>query len=259
MDNTELDHLTDQEKQQLEEDRVYYAVREQKAVINPDIGENSYHRNPLTWHGRVEQTFGQNLLDKLKARIPSGAILEVGSSAGLTTKELAHYFGDKVRVIGIDIDVDLLTEKSPKTHLFRNIRPLNLGVTQEKASEAKGTFFLQGDGYFPPLKEDSLEAIFAMNNIFHAVENGKISFEALKKTFLNWLKLLKPGGLICISGEVGGGAYIIFEVISKDEVKVFAEDKHLGEYEYNASIDVFHKLKLAFKELGLMEYKEESI
>ncbi|MBI2404579.1 class I SAM-dependent methyltransferase [Candidatus Gottesmanbacteria bacterium] len=185
-----------------------------------------YQHTKLTWPGRVEETFGVSLLEQLKDLIPQGTILDIGSSIGDTTREMAHVFGDNVQVTGIEIDAGMFGEKGKFLQkLYKTV------VDAKKRTYTQGgnpPQFVQADGYFPPFAENSFHAVFMMNNLYQSVQHFKISSEQLKVIVGNIRHITKPGGFFLVSGISRGAdhPFVIFRFDAMKNATIFAESDH---------------------------------
>lgn len=175
-----------------------------------------YQHTNLTWPGRVEETFGVSLLEQLKDFIPQGTVLDIGSSTGDTTREMVHVFGDKVQVIGIELDADMFGKKGKfLQELYKTVRDAKEQTYTQGGNPPQ---FVQANGYFPPFAENSFHAVFMMNNLYQSVQHFRISSEQLNVIVGNIRHITKPGGFFLVSG-ISGGAYHPFVIFRFDEMK----------------------------------------
>ena len=204
----------------------------------------SYQHTKLTWAGRVEETFGAPLLEKLRGLIPEGKVLDIGSSTGDTTREMAKIFGNMVQVVGIELDADMFGEKGKNLQeLFKSV-----GQVKERTDTQDGNqpHFAQANGYFPPFGKNSFNAVFMMNNLYQTVEHQRISADQLKVVMGNISHIIKPNGFLCVSGLFGAAhPFIIYRFDEKKNVSIFAESKIDSKSDRNLSDnfdDIFHTI-----------------
>lgn len=188
----------------------------------PNYDEDSrYHTDNVTWEGRVEQTFGSELIKELKAEIPRGIILEVGASIGETTKDLSSIFGENVQVVGIEVDRSMFVDSEFRRRteqLAKTMGIITKGNEKEYKSSGRKPIIFAADGYNPPFAENSFEAVFIMNNLFQSVQQGGIQGESLKSVMKNISEIVKPRGFLCISGR---DHYVIYRFDEDKQPKIW--------------------------------------
>jgi len=138
--------------------------------IKPKLDLKRYWDLSSSYYGRVEETFEDRL-----PKIVSGKILDWGCSIGFTSKELSILYPN-CSITGLDIS---FFKKWPK--------------------EEKNISFVQGDGYFPPFKEETFDAVFCMNNLTLLLERTRDYNEFIKKSVLSIGSLVKPKGYLIFS------------------------------------------------------------
>ncbi len=163
--------------------------------ITDRIHSREYHINTYSLVNRVYDTFGANVLKKLKNHVRSRKILDSGCSTGLTTVEMASLFPDAT-IVGLDFqkrklgkDFDLAVER--------------YGNEDDNAREdfKKRISFVQGDMYFPSFQRRSFKAIFMMNNFLNTMRNTNISDAQVNTIMSNVGNLLEEDGWLCLSDE----------------------------------------------------------
>lgn len=157
------------------------------------IGDRIYHAPHLTYPGRFRQSVSAehcHYLQEFGQYIPK-KFLEVGSSSGFTTEELAQILHPNSTVIGIDLDaVDAIGKRS----IYET---LNDHQANGHGAHSKPQI-LTADGYDLPFAKHSFDGIIALNNfLLKAIE---YSDDPNKLTNLvnYWLQFLKPNGVIIL-------------------------------------------------------------
>ena len=162
------------------------------------------HERRISYYGRASSTFGSDVLNYLKEHIQEGRILDSGTSSGAVATELAIILGDQVSVVGLDIHTRAIElakqQETQEKSVAGENAPEQPKTVEGRAALAKRLNWVQGDSYFPPFPNDSFEAVFMMNNIYHIIQSKDISQHELKIVLKNQLAILKPGGYLCISG-----------------------------------------------------------
>lgn len=184
-----------------------YSLR-QTFNYNDPVREG-YHSNMYTGHFRVGEQFGANLREKLKIkRNCKLRIVDLGCSRGFTTVEIAARFGSNTRVFGLDqyfrvvkfINAPKIVEyynKAITDDSFNHLMPVSLSQIH----------FLEGDAYYPPFAEESMDIAFAMNNIYQVARKGELTVEQQALIFRNVMKIVRPNGFFCYSGVFGEDFY----------------------------------------------------
>ncbi len=126
---------------------------------------------------RFLQTFPRVILP----RISLGKILDLGSSSGETTQEIADIYPDS-SVTGIDINPKRI-KKARRSDLNPNIE------------------FLIADGYKMPFSNLTFDAVFCMNNLNQAIGCEMISKERLVEIANEIAIVIKPRGYLMFSGQ----------------------------------------------------------
>lgn len=145
-------------------------------------------------YGQKYNTFFDYFAKKLVALagLRAGAhVLDVATGRGAILKEAAEAVGPKGNVVGIDISSEMIRLTSEALRRYKNI--------QLKRMDAENL----------DLEDASFDYVFCGFAIFF--------FPNLDKVFLEFMRVLKPGGKICIStwGE-GDYHYQIFHSIYKN-------------------------------------------
>ncbi len=202
-----------------------------------------YHTEFLTWAGRVEQTFGRNI-EKLRKIITHGNILEVGSSTGETTKDLANIFGSNVQVYSIEVNRQMLIdskERSIAERVARVLGDVTGGDERQYQTGGKDPVIFAGDGYRPPFAKNTFEAVFLMNNLYQSIQQNTLGDKQTESIMVNISNIIKPGGFLCISGtEAKGSPFVIYR---------FDENKNPFIFDKNIKDDkgkVFDRISNAF-------------
>ncbi len=121
-------------------------------LINPfpnnsqSFSKRGYHTLDLSYCGRVRETFGKD-----PPQLLHGNILDIGCSLGETTLELSTLY-PQATVFGIDINISRIKYASDMI-------------------KGKNVFHLVADGLNIPFPENSYDAVFCMNNIYHVLAN----------------------------------------------------------------------------------------
>ena len=176
-----------------------------------------YHLTHLSIEGRVLNTFGAETINYLREKNRNGNVLDIDSSTGVTTKEMARIFPDS-HVVGIEVDPKMFGEEGKmwrETYARRYL-------TKESPPQQNQPDFAVADGYNLPFASNSFETVFANNNLWHVVEDDKMTPERAKEIFRDIIRTIEPGGHLCISGNSikTVSPYIIFEVDEQKNVKI---------------------------------------
>ncbi len=119
-----------------------------------------YWKRTHTSLGRVKNTFGSSILDKIKAEIPKGKILDLGCSDGKSTEELCTLFPG-CSVTGIDI---------------------NEGKVQEAIARAgRKAEYLVEDGFNCGFPDESFDAVVSMNNLCLSIAYDNLAEQKLRQ------------------------------------------------------------------------------
>ena len=122
---------------------------------------------------RVKSTFEGSL-----PSIPSGNILDLGCSIGVTTEEIASAYSD-CKIYGLDIN------------------PKAVEIARERVKN-KSIEFLVGDGFKQPFSTEYFNGIFCMNNLGFTFNPEKP--QIFKKHLDNVLSMIKKEGYLLFSG-----------------------------------------------------------
>jgi len=164
-------------------------------VEDPIDSRLSYNFQHYTYFGRVADLFGnsQELIQN-----PSH-ILDNGCHTGMTTREMVRRW-KTARVVGLDV------MQSWISHALEGNAWSSL--LDEELDRLK---FVHGDGYFPKkyVGDMRFDADFMLNTIYQAGQ--KLDDAQVKMILRNQLEILKPNGLIFISGDTRDGCFILRE------------------------------------------------
>lgn len=161
-----------------------------------------YHLQTKTDLGRVAKTFTNEALEALN--MPSGAkILDVGSSVGYTTAEIGQLFGSDVKVMGLDLNPNVLGKSARNAAEY--YQPDNPEALLQRI------LFLRGDGYRSMFKSGSIDCVVVMNNLTEMIkrdDTSRTSSEFLPEIIGNLCKLIKPNGYLMIGSTSSKVAHI---------------------------------------------------
>jgi SAM-dependent methyltransferase len=195
---TQVNHLTNKMSKH---ERKHDGLFEPKRFIDPKVmdpidSKLSYHFGHYTYFGRVADLFGESL-DLIQN---PGFILDNGCHTGMTTREMVRRW-KTAQVVGLDVK-QLWISHALEGNAWSCL-------TDEELDRLK---FVLGDGYFPKkyVGDIKFDADFMLNTIYQA--SLKLSDDQVKMILKNQLEILRPKGLILISGEEGReGCFILQE------------------------------------------------
>ncbi|VVB79543.1 Trans-aconitate 2-methyltransferase [uncultured archaeon] len=122
---------------------------------------------------RVKSTFEESL-----PQIPSGRILDLGCSIGMTTEEIASLY-PSCNVYGIDMN------------------PRALEIARERVNVPEIEFIL-GDGFRKPFPAEHFDGIFCMNNLGFTFNPGNP--QTFKRHLDNILSMVRQEGYLLFAG-----------------------------------------------------------
>jgi SAM-dependent methyltransferase len=161
-----------------------------------------YHKPDLTYAGRMEQILGK-FIDGFE--ITHGPVLDWGCSYGLSTRELALLLGGNIPLVGLEVSLGRLTLADPK---FRSMFNINPDETKKLLNADLPIQFVCGDGYFPPFKSSTFEAIFMLNNLTELLLKYALRPDEVEGILERNMRILKDGGQLII-GSSGAGDLLI--------------------------------------------------
>ena len=203
---------------------------------NQYLNNPEYHSPTMTWPGRVESSLEKQSIERLQEAIREGNVLEIGSSAGLTTEELGHIFGPNVQVTGIEINKKMFGEsKTAEQEKYKNIAYDHQSSYREGGKEP---LFARADGYNPPFAENTFKCVFMMNNIYNVISKNRMTPQRQKEVFSNILRVIAPQGFLCIAGlGENGSEYLIIQLDEQKKAHIFDDQTY--------SEPVFQQIKTA--------------
>jgi hypothetical protein len=172
------------------------------------LDEDWYHLYAYTYEGRVSQTFGIPLLQRLRQVMTTGVIVDAGACTGQTTRELQRIFPEHT-VIGLEKRSELYGRYGQIVQA--QLADLNQPIPEEFPEMTKKPSFVVGDYFFPPFKANSVQAVFIMNSLTNSLvsqlhqaanrsekEKQTVICE-LEESIKRLIFMLRPGGFVCIS------------------------------------------------------------